>query len=289
MNHQEGDALIPKDPIPESNFNAGARESILRRFEAWLNEALANQEVPDGINAEILTRLSNTDDENTMVSPDNRCDLYSLWSAFTTLSQEVKIQGRTFKQLSDTLAPFSEMTSSLNMTLRDQKKALEEMSQIADGLRDFQAEREREAASKAEKSIQREFLEILIDIRDRLVRGLKTVDNHLQQVRKFDKGSWLSRFFRRYEEINHLQEAASSIEKGYILGLERLEETLERLGVQAIECDGGLFDPRLMNAVDIENRSDIPDGTVVEIYRTGYEWRGAVFRPAEVKVARNTL
>jgi molecular chaperone GrpE (heat shock protein) len=41
-----------------------------------------------------------------------------------------------------------------------------------------------------------------------------------------------------------------------------------------------------MTAVEIEETDAVPEGTVVEIYRNGYEWEGEVYRPAQVKVAR---
>ena len=40
-----------------------------------------------------------------------------------------------------------------------------------------------------------------------------------------------------------------------------------------------------MNAIDKEASGTVPDGTVLEVYRSGYEWSGEVFRPAQVKVA----
>jgi molecular chaperone GrpE (heat shock protein) len=41
-----------------------------------------------------------------------------------------------------------------------------------------------------------------------------------------------------------------------------------------------------MNAIDLEESEAVPDGTVLEVYRSGYEWNGEVFRPAQVKVSR---
>ena len=34
---------------------------------------------------------------------DRRCDFYALWAGMTALTQEVKLQGRAFKELNDTL------------------------------------------------------------------------------------------------------------------------------------------------------------------------------------------
>lgn len=74
--------------------------------------------------------------------------------------------------------------------------------------------------------------------------------------------------------------------RGYELGIERLDQTLEEFNAREIRCEGEIFDPRRMNAIDSEESPGAPEGTVLEVYRSGYEWNGEVFRPAQVKVSR---
>jgi molecular chaperone GrpE len=73
-----------------------SRSEILSRFEHWLDSALAQEEPPPGIPEEILTGKDTPAD-------DAPTDLYTMWAAVTALTQEVKLQGRAFKQLSETL------------------------------------------------------------------------------------------------------------------------------------------------------------------------------------------
>jgi molecular chaperone GrpE len=73
--------------------------------------------------------------------------------------------------------------------------------------------------------------------------------------------------------------------RGYELGLERLDQTLEEFNARPISSLGELFDPRSMNAVEKQNSNEVPEGTVLEVYLTGFEWNGEVFRPAQVKVS----
>ncbi len=47
--------------------------------------------------------------------------------------------------------------------------------------------------------------------------------------------------------------------------------------MQPIDCQGRKFDPRRMNAVDVEETEDAEEGTVVSVYRMGYEWNGELF------------
>ncbi|MCP4643676.1 MAG: nucleotide exchange factor GrpE, partial [bacterium] len=68
--------------------------------------------------------------------------------------------------------------------------------------------------------------------------------------------------------------------------LERLDESLTRIGIHEIPAENRPFDSNTMNAVEVETRADVPEGTVSAVYRAGYTWRGETYRLAEVKVAR---
>ena len=81
-------------PSPEQ------RERLVRNFEAWLEKALADEAPPSGLTAELLSALETGD---PLPPVDRSCDLYSLWCAMTALTQEVRLQGRAFTQLKDTL------------------------------------------------------------------------------------------------------------------------------------------------------------------------------------------
>jgi molecular chaperone GrpE len=70
------------------------------------------------------------------------------------------------------------------------------------------------------------------------------------------------------------------------MGLDRIDEALQPLGVTEIVCNGKPFDPRIMKAADIEETGEVPDGTVLEVYRTGYMIDAEILQPAQVKVAR---
>jgi molecular chaperone GrpE len=122
----------------------------------------------------------------------------------------------------------------------------------------------------------------LIDLRDRLARGLETVVVPDSEPRKT---GWLDRLMGRSPDTSDTGTAAALV-KGYQLGLERLDALLGEFNATEISCRGQVFDARRMNAIDLEESDAVPDGTVLEVYRSGYEWNGEVFRPAQVKVSR---
>ncbi|MGH9628574.1 MAG: nucleotide exchange factor GrpE [Bryobacteraceae bacterium] len=248
------------------------REAILRRFEAWLDGILAQEEPPAGIPAEILNALEAGADDGI----PRRCDLYSMWAAVTALTQEVKLQGRSFKQLSEALAPASNLHSRVETLLASHEQVLAEMRR------------------EAEQRSRREVLDGLLDVRDRLGRGLesaravqlKAVQLKNESKKRGGPAGWMESLFRRPDGDAHSAEALAAFEKGYELSVSRLDEILAQFHVREIACRDLVFDPRSMSAVDIEETTQVPEGTVLEVYRPGYEWKGEVYRTAQVKVAR---
>jgi molecular chaperone GrpE len=54
-----------------------------------------------------------------------------------------------------------------------------------------------------------------------------------------------------------------------------------------ISAQGRPFDPNLHHAVVSEDRTDVPDQTVLEEFQKGYKLGDKTLRPSLVKVARN--
>lgn len=238
------------------------RSEIVRRFEALLDSALAPEAPPAGIDAEILASVMASGDGQ---SEDRRCDSYALWSAMTALTQEIKLQGRAFQDLSRALSDQAE--------------------KIGAELRAVYAERERTLQRDIERRCRREILSALVDLRDRLARGLDSVAARQKEVATRPPPGWWERTFGS-RPSDTSDETAGALIRGYELGMERLDQTLQEFNAREIRCRGEVFDPRRMNAIESEESAAVPGGTVLEVYRSGYEWNGEVFRTAQVKVSR---
>jgi molecular chaperone GrpE len=258
---------------PAAAGQQATKERFLRQFEVWLDRILADEEPPQGIAAELLSVL----EAGEVPEPAGESfDLYSLWAAMTALTQEVKLQGRAFRQLSDTLTPVADLPAALPALL---EKAVDGHS--------GDSERERTLQQEAEQRARQNVLDLLLDLRDRLQRGTKSVQEAGAGMAGTRQSSWRTRLFGPgSEQIRHARETLAALEKGYSLGLDRLDQALSDFEVRPIPAMGLAFDPRLMNAVEIEETGAAPDGTVLEVYRNGYEWNGKVYRPAQVKVAK---
>jgi molecular chaperone GrpE len=270
-----------KDPV---------REQILQRFTNWLDNVLAEEKPLEGIAAELLFELKDGNGSEPVGPADSTDDLYSTWSAMTALTQEVKLQGRAFKQLSDSMDPLTGLSDSIDRLLVAHKEALADPQRIAEKAHEILSVRENRLKLEAQDRARRGLLEVVIDIRDRLIIGLRSASESRLKLDEYLDSSWLNRIFvNKRAGINHMLEIVSSLKKGYRLGLDRLDETLQQLEVHEIECEGQPFDPRVMNAVDIKETVEVPDGMVLEVYRTGYLIDNEVLRSAQVKVARAPL
>lgn len=77
-----------------------------------------------------------------------------------------------------------------------------------------------------------------------------------------------------------------------VSGIEQLSRQffsiLEKYGLEKIESEkASEFDPHRHEAVQHIETSEVPDNTIVEVYKTGYALNSKVIRPAMVSVARN--
>src|ERR1035438_3629209 len=126
------------------------RAEMLQRLEQMLDAALAAESVPAGLA-----------EESSELDAERACDSYARWSAMTALVQEVRLQGRAFQELNHTLEAQTE-------------KALAE-------LRAVWTDRERHLQREAERRSRREILGSLIDLRDRLGRGLLTAHGRIEK------------------------------------------------------------------------------------------------------------
>jgi molecular chaperone GrpE len=221
---------------PEPDAYARLRQTVVR----WLEELDAAEPAPEGVGPEILA------------SPEAAPDLFTLLAQLTALTRETQLQGRATNRL------HADLTA-----------ALEHLSQSVTPA-DAVARRLAEARREARLEVVGELLEI----RDRLTRGLEEAQRRLAALRGLR-----GRLGQR--------PVLAALVEGATLARARLDDALRRLDVQEISCHGEPFDPALMRAVEVVETTAGPPGTVVEVFRPGYTSNGRVLRFAEVKVIAN--
>ena len=254
------------DHFAEAKTKEALRTLLVQRFAKWLDEVLAEEKPLKGIAAELLAELYDERDPDAVGPAEEAHDLHSTWSVLTVLTQEIKLQGRTFKQLSDKLDPLAGLEAgSLDRLLAAQRELLSETRRIVEESRADLSRRESEIKREAGRSARRDLLEVVIDIRDHMILGQRSAHESRRQLGERRKMFRLEKisggrfFFGKTADKNNLLEVVCSLEKGYRLGLDRIDEALQQLGVNALDCVGKPFDPHKMKAVDIEETMEVPD------------------------------
>ena len=235
------------------------RERILSAFVQWLDRTLEDEPAPP-LPATLLAALESGGPLPPLGDPEGGCDLYALWSAMTALTQEVRLQGRQFKQLHETLHQTA-------LSREEETPA---------------------ATTEASASVQpsRQQIDVLLDMRERLERSIaaaRASAAELASARLPLAARW---FGGADKTVRQARELADSLVAGNSLTLDQLDEELQNMGISRMVCRHRPFDPHAMKAVAVERTDALPEGTVVEIFRDGYEWNGEVYRTAQVKVAR---
>lgn len=213
-------------------MNDDTRERLIAQFRAYLDAADATPAMARSTEREV--------------------DLFTVFGELAALKNEVKLESR---QVKTALGEFGAVFDALradNQLLREQ---LQHRS-VAD--------------RKQKKSVQRELLLELLELRDRLAAGAASARGH--------RAGLLGRL--------------SGGEHGFILALgegmemsiKRLDEMLERHGVTPMLALAQPFDPLRMRAVGHEHCDDRAEGVVLAELRKGFVEGGEILRAAEVVV-----
>ena len=144
------------------------------------------------------------------------------------------------------------------------------------------AERDQLAAEKAE-------------LRDLLLRSQAEFQNFRKRVEKerIEFAEYSSTEAVRallpivddFERALKVESADKEFRAGMQLILQRLYDSLKKLGLEPLAAIGQPFDPHIHHAVEMVETADAPDHTVLDEYQRGYNFKGRLLRPAMVKVA----
>ncbi len=193
--------------------------------------------------------------EENLTDTEEKCrdiDLRELFTEFTALRQEVRLQNR-------------EQAKSV----RQLERTAETQEQLAERL-----QRQDEELSAFEKRVrrtaERQTLLPFLEVRDALIRGRDAAAG-LDAKRTL---------FRRPPP------GIGGVVEGYEMAIRRFDRALDQLGVRVVATVGHPFDARFMEAVAIRQFDQVEDGQVVEELRGGFAHGDEVVRPAEVVVNR---
>lgn len=90
------------------------------------------------------------------------------------------------------------------------------------------------------------------------------------------------------QALAHADQAVGDVAvwaKGFSMILQQFVQVLSDHGVVPYSSIGQMFDPHLHEAVETEERSEVPEGSIVFEFQKGYRLGGRTIRPARVRVA----
>jgi molecular chaperone GrpE len=155
-----------------------------------------------------------------------------------------------------------------------------------------------ESGEKSAEAACREENEILKDQLFRLAADFdnfrKRIVRQMEENRKSVIEQVLLDFVEVTDNFDRALKSARTAEDMHSIvnGIEQLSKQffsiLEKYGLERIESEkGSEFDPHRHEAVQHIDTSEVPDNTIVEVYRPGYALDSKVVRPSMVSVARN--
>ncbi len=261
------------------------RDRLKRRFEVWLDEALAPEAVPQGLAADILGQLE-AETPGDASSPTNDQDLQAVCTTLVGLTDTARHQSEAFQQLRQDLPPvqaLAEAVSSLMTSLASDRESQEQERQ----------QQEEKQRLEARRQIFQEVLGTVMDMRDRMREGLTEAQTQLDAIPKAESASK-----KRLWPISSKMQSALSTSPGHAgletlikanqLALDSIDQTLTRWHVKLVEGVGLPMDGETMKIVDQMIKPDVTEGTVLKVLRTGYIWNSVLCRPAEVCVVQST-
>jgi len=133
---------------------------------------------------------------------------------------------------------------------------------------------------------------------DRLARLQAEFDNarkraarEQQDFREFAAADVIKNFLPTLDSFERALKAnadSTDFRNGIELIYRQFQDALQKIGVQPIPAVGQPFDPRVHEAVEMVDSTEVPDHHVLDELQRGYKYKDRLLRPAMVRVARNT-
>ncbi len=142
-----------------------------------------------------------------------------------------------------------------------------------------------------------------VDYKDKYLRMLAEIENSRKRMQKekqesvrFAKERLLIEIIKPIDQfenaLSHSDKTSHEINQwalGFRMILEQFKEILTEHGISSFHSEGKLFNPEEHEAVEMEENSSLPEGTVIKEFDKGYRCGNRIIRPARVKVAKKII
>ena len=118
----------------------------------------------------------------------------------------------------------------------------------------------------------------------------KRKENEVAEMRKYASEGIIVKLLDNIDNLERAVDASKesqnfdSLIEGVNMILNNLKNLLTEEGVEEIEAAGKEYDPYEHKAMITENKEEMDDNVVVQVFQKGYKMKGKVVRPAMVTV-----
>ena len=118
----------------------------------------------------------------------------------------------------------------------------------------------------------------------------KRKENEVAEMRKYASEGIIVKLLDNIDNLERAVDASKesqnfdSLVEGVNMILNNLKNLLTEEGVEEIEAAGKAYDPYEHKAMITENKEELDDNVVVQVFQKGYKMKGKVVRPAMVTV-----
>ena len=118
----------------------------------------------------------------------------------------------------------------------------------------------------------------------------KRKENEVAEMRKYASEGIIVKLLDNVDNLERAVDASKesqnfdSLIEGVNMILNNLKHLLAEEGVEEIEAAGKEYDPYEHKAMITENKEELDDNVVVQVFQKGYKMKGKVVRPAMVTV-----
>jgi len=118
----------------------------------------------------------------------------------------------------------------------------------------------------------------------------KRKENEVAEMRKYASEGIVVKLLDNVDNLERAVDASKesqnfdSLIEGVNMILNNLKHLLAEEGVEEIEADGKEYNPYEHKAMITENKEELDDNVVVQVFQKGYKMKGKVVRPAMVTV-----
>ncbi|MEX0961879.1 MAG: nucleotide exchange factor GrpE [Simkaniaceae bacterium] len=122
---------------------------------------------------------------------------------------------------------------------------------------------------------------------------LKRMQKERQKMVKFAAEGVLEDFLAPLDNfesaLGHSENMSDEVKNwafGFRMILTELKDVLKNNGIDSYDSLGEAFDPNLHEAMEVEDRDDVEEGTILKEFIRGYKSGERILRPSKVKVAK---